>query len=128
EDNVRWMILWDLLALSIASGRYDARDREGVRRIAAALGVPWNRVTAAEDSLAEELRRELRGGASGAAPTSGRWWKIAAVTLAGGAVLAATGGLAAPAIGGFIGTFFMELSGAAAVSAGLAALGGGAIA
>jgi hypothetical protein len=55
------MILWDLLALSIASGRYDARDREGVRRIAAALAVPWNRVTAAEDSLAEELRRELRG-------------------------------------------------------------------
>ena len=48
-------------------------------------------------------------------------------TVVGGIVIAATGGLAAPAIGAAIGTG-MRLSGAAATSAGLAALGGGALA
>jgi hypothetical protein len=85
-------------------------------------------VTAAEDELAGALRRAFEKSAEGSKPSSGRWWKIAAVTLAGGAALALTGGLAAPAIGGTIGTFFMELSGAAAVNAGLAWLGWGAVA
>ena len=47
--------------------------------------------------------------------------------LAGAVLIAITGGLAAPLIGGAIGAA-MGLSGAAAVSAGLAFLGGGAIA
>ena len=45
-----------------------------------------------------------------------------------GALCFATGGLAAPAIGSVIGSTFMGLSGAAATSAGLAALGGGSLA
>lgn len=44
------------------------------------------------------------------------------------ALCAITAGLAAPAIGGIIGTTFLGLSGAAATSAGLALLGGGALA
>jgi hypothetical protein len=54
--------------------------------------------------------------------------KIAGMMIMGGAALAATSGLAAPALGGAIGTYFMGLSGAAATSAGLASLGGGSIA
>lgn len=49
-----------------------------------------------------------------------------AIIFASGVVLAITGGAAAPALGGFIGSL-MGLYGAAAVSAGLAFLGGGAI-
>ncbi len=45
--------------------------------------------------------------------------------LGAGAACVVTGGLAAPAIGAVVGTTFMGLSGAAATSAGLAALGGG---
>ena len=48
--------------------------------------------------------------------------------LGAGAACVATGGLAAPAVGAFVGSTFMGLSGAAATSAGLAALGGGSLA
>ena len=58
-------------------------------------------------------------------------WKktalMAAGTVGGAALIALTGGLAAPAIGAAIGSG-LGLSGAAATSAGLAALGGGALA
>lgn len=48
-------------------------------------------------------------------------------TVGGGAVIALTGGLAAPAIGALFGSG-IGLSGCAATSAGLAALGGGSLA
>ncbi|MGI8550914.1 MAG: hypothetical protein ACR2PL_09035 [Dehalococcoidia bacterium] len=57
--------------------------------------------------------------------TNGYNWRT---VLAGGAACFVTGGAAAPAIGGWIGSTFMGLSGAAATSAGLAALGGGSLA
>jgi len=122
------MVLWDLLVISLAGGAYDARDREGVRRMAEALGVPWSRVTAAEDVLSNRLREDLKSSSAGSHPSPKRWQRIAAMTIAGGVALAATGGLAAPALGGAIGTYFMGLSGAAATNAGLAFLGGGAVA
>ena len=53
---------------------------------------------------------------------------IGAGVLGGGAVVVPLAVLAAPAIGGAIGTYFLGLTGAAATSAGLATLGGGAIA
>jgi hypothetical protein len=58
------------------------------------------------------------------------WKKVAlvgGVAVGGGALAFATGGLAVPFIGTFIGGA-MGLSGAAATSAGLALLGGGAVA
>jgi hypothetical protein len=59
-------------------------------------------------------------------------WKRTAIIggsiLVGGAACFVTGGAAAPAIGSWIGSTFMGLSGAAATSAGLAALGGGSLA
>lgn len=56
-----------------------------------------------------------------------RWAKFAFAGLAGAAALAFTGGLAAPIIGGSIGGL-LGLSGAAAISHGLALLGMGALA
>lgn len=62
----------------------------------------------------------------------GTSWKSLArnlTVIAGSAVvLGITGGIAAPWIGGIIGSTFLGLSGAAATSAGLALLGGGALA
>lgn len=58
------------------------------------------------------------------------WVKYATVggiAVGGGALCFVTGGLAAPFIGGLVGSA-MGLSGAAATSAGLALLGGGAVA
>ncbi|MDX9797218.1 MAG: DUF726 domain-containing protein [Sulfurimonadaceae bacterium] len=52
----------------------------------------------------------------------------AAFTIGGAAVLAPAALLAAPAVGGAIGTSMLGLSGAAATNAGLATLGGGALA
>jgi hypothetical protein len=40
KDKTRWMTLWDLLAPALVDRCYDARDRERIRRIAAALGGP----------------------------------------------------------------------------------------
>jgi hypothetical protein len=68
------------------------------------------------DALFKELRQK-----------SIKWGRVAAIGIVGAAVGVATGGLAAPYIGGMIGAS-MGLSGAAATSAGLAALGGGALA
>ena len=56
------------------------------------------------------------------------WWMVGGLTAAGVGLGALTGGLAAPAIGAFIGSTVFGLSGAAATSAGLAALGGGSLA
>lgn len=52
----------------------------------------------------------------------------AAFTIGGAAVIAPLAFLAAPAIGGALGSGFFSLSGAAATNAGLATLGGGALA
>jgi hypothetical protein len=68
------------------------------------------------DALSKELRQK-----------SIKWGRVAAIGVVGAAVGIATGGLAAPYIGGMIGAS-MGLSGAAATSAGLAALGGGSLA
>lgn len=57
----------------------------------------------------------------------GNFWRNVIIAVSCAVLIAITGGVAAPIIGGIIGGI-MGLSGAAAVSAGLAFLGGGAIA
>lgn len=76
----------------------------------------WRQLPKEFDALFKELRQK-----------SIKWGRVAAIGIVGAAVGVATGGLAAPYIGGMIGAS-MGLSGAAATSAGLAALGGGALA
>jgi hypothetical protein len=58
----------------------------------------------------------------------GKVGKVAGLAVLGGAAVGLTGGLAAPLIGGAIGTTFLGLSGAVATSAGLAFIGGGSLA
>jgi hypothetical protein len=56
-----------------------------------------------------------------------RYGKLLAHTVGGAAVVSPLAFLAAPALGGAIGAYFLGLSGAAATSAGLAVLGGGSL-
>lgn len=131
DARLRLMLMWDLLALAMGDGDYDAYQRLALRKLADALSIPWGRVQAAEQETALTFSASpFEGGVECSLPDEDpdRWWKIIVGSLAGGAALGLTGGLAAPAIGGAIGTYFMSLSGAAAVNAGLAALGGGALA
>jgi len=128
DPAVKWMVIWDLLILALSDKNYDARERAGLRSVAAALDIPWERIREAEDGLAAEVRRTLEHTEKPSVTDPNRWFKIAGAAGLGLVGLAITGGLAAPAIGGAIGTYFLGLSGAAAVSAGLATLGGGALA
>jgi hypothetical protein len=59
---------------------------------------------------------------------TGKWWKLGVGILVGLGLGAFTLGLAAPFIGGLIGTSLLGLHGAAATVAGLAAIGGGSVA
>lgn len=97
-----------------------AARKEALKAAADQLaGVNADDLTAATkefDALSKELRQK-----------SIKWGRVAAIGVVGAAVGIATGGLAAPYIGGMIGAS-MGLSGAAATSAGLAALGGGSLA
>ncbi len=130
SKKVRSTVLSYLLTATVADGKYDAREREGFRYVAMMFGIPWNQITALEDQLARELRTTpatYTQNESDEQKRERRWKIVAGATAAAvGAVLLTP--IAAPAIGGAIGTFFLGLSGAAATSAGLATLGGGAVA
>lgn len=94
---------------------------ESLRRLSG-----WLTGTTEEDA---DTMAECYGEVLANAGKGGRnWWVIGGLTATGVALGALTGGLAAPAIGAFIGTTVFGLSGAAATSAGLAALGGGSLA
>lgn len=74
-----------------------------------------------------ELDEDLRTTIKRVQKRPRNWRRIGLIGVGGAAIGAATGGLAAPAIGGAIGGS-MGLSGAAATNAGLALLGGGSLA
>ncbi|CAM9667208.1 unnamed protein product, partial [Phaeothamnion confervicola] len=100
EGIERHEVLRDLMVLVALRCGYDARTRVVMRRVCAAMGVPWQPEMPAieallahkvHDRMAVERERELK---------SDRWrrYKIGAAMVGGGALLAITGGLAAPAI------------------------------
>lgn len=104
-------------------------------------GAQWNkriRTTVLEefrDTLAPLRQEDLEavGNAYDAAvkalaAKNRRWGRIAVIGSAGLGLGLLTAGLAAPAIGALVGTVVFGYSGAAAASAGLAALGGGSMA
>jgi hypothetical protein len=98
----------------------EKQRQEGLRRIAVALhGVG--------ESDADRIREQSRDSAE--LLFRGSMFVPVALLLVGGVGAGVlTAGLAAPAIGALVGTTVFGLSGAAAASAGLAALGGGSIA
>ena len=95
---------------------YDNKDK-AVEKLCTRLAFDYDLVLSAIDSYKEALKK--------IPPSS--FWKKVLISVVFAAIIAVTGGIAAPVIGAAIGGV-MGLSGAAAVSAGLAFLGGGAIA
>jgi hypothetical protein len=130
------ILLEDMIQLSFVDGIYDSRERVAIGQILQRMDLSWNDLENAENHLISRLKQKLEEANQSQQPQqqkddnwdAGKIFKIAAFTIGGGAVLAATGGLAAPLIGGAIGTSLLGLSGAAATSAGLAFLGGGSLA
>lgn len=133
---VKRVLLHRLLLLALCDGDYDARERAGLFKLASLMGVPEADVEQLEAGVAADLESAAsvhEGAASAKRLVASGWpWRrigvVGGVTVGAAALLVVTGGMAAPAIGGAIGSTFMGLSGAAATSAGLAFLGGGAMA
>ena len=128
--DAKQLLLESMIQLSFADGVYDARERVAIGAVLQGLEMSWGHLEQAEYHLTSCLKQDIQAVTN----REKQDWnvmkalKIAALTVGGGAALAATGGLAAPLIGGAIGTTFLGLSGAAATSAGLALLGGGSLA
>ena len=76
----------------------------------------------------KDLDKKLSDSLKGFSKKDVAWGKVAAVGVGAAAIGVVSGGLAAPALGGWVGSTFLGLSGAAATSAGLALLGGGSLA
>lgn len=113
EDAVkefRFGVLKKLLWFSVKAVGYDARIRTLLRRLVAVMGIPWSAITQEEEKHGRALYAEATG-------TDGKLslekvmpkmsltdWKrnakIGAAAVTGGALLAVTGGLAAPLIAG----------------------------
>lgn len=119
DPDLRAVLLLEMLALALANGTYDARDREGLRRLAAALDVEWTTVVAAEDRFADAVRSQGKG--RPVASVSGSPAKDAPVP-------ASTGPSRTPTGGDFLKACFQGLSDVAATGAGLVFLGAGAAA
>ncbi|KAJ3088414.1 hypothetical protein HK102_008808 [Quaeritorhiza haematococci] len=117
--DVRYTILSHLFILCIGDGNYDARERALMRSVAEQLQVPWFDVIQLENTIAEQLRvhedaDELRKddktiGKRNTMDARGRWLTIGLTTLAGGAVIGLTAGLAAPLIGAGVGLALTNL-------------------
>ena len=130
------MLLENMIQLSFADGVYDARERQAIGNVIQGLEMSWRDLEIVEQNLTSRLKQKIEEATSRENFTPGKNndWDVtkllqtAAMAAVGGTALAATAGLAAPLIGGIIGSTFLGLSGAAATSAGLAFLGGGSLA
>jgi hypothetical protein len=97
----RYLILRDLLVHLACLSMYDARTRRVMVRLALdALGVEWHDMACIEALTASHLHEIWEASQAKDKVHKGlRYAKITAAALGGGALLALTGGLAAPAIG-----------------------------
>ncbi|KAI9007167.1 hypothetical protein BC832DRAFT_433011 [Gaertneriomyces semiglobifer] len=130
--DIRYTILTHLFIICIADGFYDARSRAVLRGVAEYLEVPWLDVVKLESTVAAQLRiyedsEEVRGrqdlvGKRNTADQRQRWIFTGLATLAGGAVIGLTAGLAAPLIAGGIGVA-LGTFGVSGVSAALSTTG-----
>ena len=142
RQEAKEFLVKQIIHLCYCDGFYDAIERKALVNIAKGLGESSNFIEKLEVNYAQEIldshttstsqNNDLDEAAKKHKTSKGWDWGrvayISGLTMAGGAVVAASGGIAAPAIGGLIGSQFMGLSGAAAISAGLAAIGGGSLA
>jgi hypothetical protein len=97
-----FLYLVDLYVFLITHGFFDARGRVLLRNATSLLHVPREMYFGLEVALAESLHdceeRLARVAAEGSNSQVKRYLKIGAVGLGAGAVIALTGGLAAPAV------------------------------
>ncbi|KAH6587874.1 hypothetical protein BASA50_011066 [Batrachochytrium salamandrivorans] len=138
-SDIRYTILSHLFILSIADGQYDARARCILRTIARDMEIPMLDLVKLESVIAEQLRIyedhdavkpdeevvDQRNKVDG----RNRWLLAGIATLAGGAVIGVTAGLAAPFIGAGIGAALTTfgITGATGVTTFMAGTGGLAI-
>lgn len=111
--DIRYTILTHLFILCIVDGQYDSRSRAILKSVATHMEVPLLDVVKLEMAIADQLRiyedsQEVKGdmevvGKRNQADTKNRWIFTGLATLAGGAVIGLTAGLAAPLIAGGIG-------------------------
>lgn len=105
-DAFRRDVLKQQLWFTVKATGYDARTRVLMRRLADAMAIPWRVVTLEEVAIGRALFAEATAlPLEKRAATPSVWdWKrnavIGAAAVTGGALLALTGGLAAPAIAG----------------------------
>jgi hypothetical protein len=104
-DEFRWEIVRTLLWFTVKLIGYDARARVLLNQLAHRLQVPWKRVTQEEIKIGRVLFAEATGmPVNEKIPQKWKLWDwkrnatIGAAAVTGGALLAITGGLAAPAI------------------------------
>ena len=138
EMDIRFTILSHLFLISLCDGYYDSRSRNLLRVVASNLQIPYEDLVTLEGYIANTLRIyeedlevkhnneviEIRNQREG----TNRWIYAGAATLAGGAIIGLTAGLAAPFIGAGVGaaltTFGMTGSGVAGIGAFLSGTGG----
>lgn len=148
--DIRYTIVSHLFLLSISDGFYDARARTMLRRIANNLEIAWIEVVQLETYVANELRiyddsEDIKHDANVVGERnrldgSHRWLYAGLATVAGGAIIGVTAGLAAPFIGAGIGaalttfgvtgtagigTFMASAGGVALITSGGVLTGGG---
>lgn len=100
---------------------YDARSRVALHRLAIWLHLSWEHVAPLESLLATQRAQpviavEMEETYKDGKASKYRWLKVGAAATVGGAVLALTGGLAAPALAAGVGTV-MAAAGAGASAA-----------
>eukprot|EP00052_Salpingoeca_macrocollata_P013770 m.107552 g.107552 ORF g.107552 m.107552 type:complete len:919 (+) comp19050_c3_seq2:718-3474(+) len=103
-----WFILQDLLGVAISDGKYDARARAVLLRLACELNISWYffaeyerlvALTLALVAQSEENQEALAQRQAVAAQRARmRWIKVGIASVVGGALIGLTGGLAAPAV------------------------------
>jgi hypothetical protein len=135
--DIRYSVLSHLFLMAISDGFYDARARSMLRTVANNLDIPYSDLVHLESFITHELRlyeepQEVRPdekvvGERNKVEGRNRWLYAGAATLAGGAIIGLTAGLAAPLIGAGIGaalTTFGVTNGAAGIGAFMASTGG----